>query len=96
MDASLLVSFGSVLIALVALILSMRQTGRQNLLPVALDVFRESRTAEWFQAREWVINRLTDEHGPDSGVSVSPKMPPNWRVGSSSSMTTSVYSSLIR
>jgi hypothetical protein len=51
MDASLLVSFGSVLIALVALILSMRQTGRQNLLPVALDVFRESRTAEWYYQR---------------------------------------------
>jgi hypothetical protein len=72
-DTSLLVSFGSVLIALIALVLSARQTRRQNLLPVALDVFRESRTEEWFRARDWVVTRLAAEHSPDKGVSGLPE-----------------------
>ena len=73
MDVSLFVSFGSLLIALVAVALSVRQTRRQNLLPVALDIFRESRTAEWFRARDWVISRLAADHGPERGVSGLPE-----------------------
>src|SRR6266542_2311655 len=54
MNVSLSVSVASALVALVALALSVRQTRKQNLLPIALDVFRESRTADWFTARESV------------------------------------------
>jgi hypothetical protein len=72
-DASLLVSFGGALIALVALVLSVGQTRRQNLLPVVLDIFRESRTEEWFRARDWVVARLATEHPPDRGVSGLPE-----------------------
>jgi hypothetical protein len=68
-----LVSFGSALIAIAALILSVRQMRRQNLLPVALDIFRESRENEWFQARDWVVTRLAAEHSPDQGVSGLPE-----------------------
>jgi hypothetical protein len=41
---SLLVSFGRALIALIALVLSVGETRRQNLVPVALDNLREPRT----------------------------------------------------
>jgi len=43
-----------------------------NLLPIALNILWESRTAEWFRARDWVITRLTAEHSPDGGVSGLP------------------------
>jgi hypothetical protein len=72
-DVSLIVSLGSAVIALMALILSVRQTRRQNLLPIALDIFRESRTTEWFEARDWVVTRLRTEHSPDNGVSGLPE-----------------------
>jgi hypothetical protein len=72
-DSSALISFGSALIAIAALILSLRQMRRQNLLPVALDIFRESRESEWFRARDWVVTRLAAEHGPEHGVSGLPE-----------------------
>jgi hypothetical protein len=72
-DASALISFSSALIAIAALVLSVRQMRRQNLLPVALDIFRESRDSEWFKARDWVLARLAAEHGPDQGVSGLPE-----------------------
>jgi hypothetical protein len=71
--ASLIVSLGSAVIALTALALSVRQTRRQSLLPIALDIFRESRTKEWFLARDWVVTRLRAEHSPDNGVSGLPE-----------------------
>jgi hypothetical protein len=43
-----------------------------SLLPIALNIFRESRTAEWFRARDWGITRLTAEYSPDKGVSGKP------------------------
>ena len=49
------ISIASVLIAVVALVYSARQVQlmrRQNLLPAALDFFREARTPEWFVARD--------------------------------------------
>jgi hypothetical protein len=70
---SLIVSVGSAVIALTALVLSVRQTRRQNLLPIALDIFRESRTKEWFLARDWVVTHLRAEHSPDNGVSGLPE-----------------------
>jgi hypothetical protein len=72
-DPSLVVSSGSVLIAMTALVLSVRQSRRQNLLPIALDIFRESRSPEWSRARDWVITSLVTEHSPDQGVSGLPE-----------------------
>jgi hypothetical protein len=46
---------------------------RQNLLPVALDFFREARTPEWFFVRDWVIKHLAAECSPDLGVSGLPE-----------------------
>ena len=78
-EASLAVSMISVVIALGALVVStlvaiqqVRQMSRQNLLPVVLDAFREARTAEWFQARDWILDHLA-EHSPDAGVSRLPQ-----------------------
>jgi hypothetical protein len=73
MDAALIVSLGSAAIALMAVILSVSQTRRQNLLPIALDIFRESRATEWFEARDYVLTRLRTEHSPDNGVSGLPE-----------------------
>ena len=36
-----------------------------NLLPIALNILWESRTAERFRARDWVITSATAEHSPD-------------------------------
>jgi hypothetical protein len=46
---------------------------RQNLLPIALDFFREARTPEWFVARDWVLKHLAAECLPDFGVSSLPE-----------------------
>ncbi len=73
MNVSLSVSVASALVALVALALSVRQTRKQNLLPIALDVFRESRTADWFTARDFVMTRLAQEQSPEQGVSALPE-----------------------
>jgi hypothetical protein len=65
-----------VLIAVVALVYSARQIQlmrRQNLLPVALDFFREARTPEWFVARDWIIKHLAAECSPELGVSGLPE-----------------------
>jgi hypothetical protein len=88
METSLTLSLASVVIAFGALALStfvsiqqVRQISRQNLLPVVLDAFREARTAEWFQARDWIVEHLADECSPDSGVSRLPQ-PARGMVGS--------------
>lgn len=70
------ISAASVLIAVLALVYSVQQVHlmrRQNLLPVALDFFREARTPEWFVARDWVIKHLAEECSPDLGVSGLPE-----------------------
>ena len=72
-DPSLIISSGSVLIAMAALVLSVRQPRRQHPLPVALDIFRESRSPEWSRARDWVITSLGTEHSPHHGVSGLPE-----------------------
>jgi len=85
----MLVSLGSVLITLAAPGSSVGQTRRQNLLPIALNILWESRTAEWFRARDWVITRLTAEHSPDGECPVFLGRLGNWCAAWSSSTTTS-------
>jgi hypothetical protein len=77
MDASAIAAWVSVPVALagvlVAIFFSSRQVRLarlQNLSPVILEAFREARTAEWFEARDWVVKNLPcDEISPRNGVS---------------------------
>ena len=75
MDPSALIGAISAAVATLALLLSLRQIGllrRQNLSPVVLDAFREARTAEWFEAFDWIRSDLAREHSPELGVSGLP------------------------
>ena len=77
MDAAVLVSALSAVVAAVALLLSVRQIRllrRQNLSPVVMDAFREARTEEWFEAFDWIRADLAREHSPDLGVSGLPEV----------------------
>jgi hypothetical protein len=77
MDPSAIAAWVGVPIAvasvLVALIFSSRQVrlaGLQNLSPVILDAFSEARSAEWFQARDWIMANLPSQAiSPEKGVS---------------------------
>jgi hypothetical protein len=84
----MLVSLGSVLITLAAP--GFRGSDKAaNLLPIALTIFRESRTAKRFRARDWVITRLTAEHSPDGQCPVFLGRLGKWCAAWSSSTTTS-------
>jgi hypothetical protein len=84
----MLVSLGSVLITLARHAFCVGQKAA-NLLPITLNIFRESRTAEWFRARDWVITRLTAEHSPDGEYPVFLGRLGNCCAAWSSSTTTS-------
>jgi hypothetical protein len=77
MDAAVLVSATSAVVAVIALLLSVRQIGlmrRQSLSPVVLDAFREARTEEWFEAFDWIRTDLAQAHSPELGVSGLPEV----------------------
>jgi hypothetical protein len=76
MSVSVVVSVASALTALVAVALSMRQVRlmeRQAMLPVVLESFREARSSEWFQARDFIYERLAAEFSPEHGVTQLPE-----------------------
>ena len=63
------------LAAVVALGLTVRQVlamSRQTQLSVVVESFREARTPEWFEARDWIFEHLADEYAPDRGISGLP------------------------
>ncbi|HEU5157152.1 MAG TPA: hypothetical protein VFU43_09155 [Streptosporangiaceae bacterium] len=71
MDANNLIALA---ISLTALVVSVFMTLRQlrlasggNHLPVVLDAFKESRSPEWFEAHEYILKNLAEEHAPDCG-----------------------------
>ncbi|MFJ9036634.1 hypothetical protein ACIRF8_08590 [Streptomyces sp. NPDC102406] len=75
MSVTGVVSVASALAAVVAVALSIRQArlmSRQSLLPVVLEAFREARSPEWFEARDFIYERLAAEFPPDLGVSQQP------------------------
>ncbi|QDQ09606.1 hypothetical protein [Streptomyces spectabilis] len=75
MSVAIGVSLASALTAVIAVVLSMRQVrlmARQSLLPVVLEAFREARSPEWFEARDFIYERLPAEFSPDRGVSQQP------------------------
>jgi hypothetical protein len=77
MDAAAVIGAISAVVAAIALLLSLRQIGllrRQNLSPVVMEAFREARTAEWFEAFDWIRADLAREYSPDLGVSGLPEV----------------------
>lgn len=63
-------SFAALLIAVVALILTVwqiRVARGGNHLPVVLEAFKESRSPEWFRAQEYILSELALDHHPDCG-----------------------------
>ena len=65
MDASAIAAWVGLLIALAGVMVAVAFSSRQvrlarlqNLSPVVLDAFREARTAEWFEARDWIMTNL--------------------------------------
>ena len=78
MDAALVVSVVSAVIAAAAVVLTLRQIrllARQNMSPVVLNAFREARTPEWFEARDYILERLGDEFPPECGIAGLPEEP---------------------
>jgi hypothetical protein len=76
MDAAVLVSAITAVVAAIALLLSVRQIAllrRQNLSPVVLDAFREARTNDWFESFDWIRTELNQKHSPELGVSGLPE-----------------------
>ena len=75
MDALTLATLVLAVTAVVALGLTVRQVlavSRQTQLSVVVESFREARTPEWFEARDWIFEHLTDECAPDRGISGLP------------------------
>lgn len=74
MDATIVLNLATLAISLTALVISILLTLRQirvasggNHLPVVLDAFRETRSAAWFEAQEYVLTALAKEHDADCG-----------------------------
>lgn len=74
MDATIALNLATLAISLTALGVSILVDVRQlrlasggNHLPVVLDAFKETRSAAWFEAQEYVLTQLATEHRPDCG-----------------------------
>jgi hypothetical protein len=73
-NATIVLNLATLVISLTALVISMLLTLRQLRLvsggihlPVVLDAFKETRSAAWFEAQEYVLTELAKEHEPDCG-----------------------------
>jgi hypothetical protein len=73
-DATIVLNVTALVISLAALVVSGYLTLRQirlasggNQLPVILDAFKESRDPAWFEAQEYVLSKLTQEHPAHGG-----------------------------
>lgn len=81
MDASATAAWVAAAIALAGVVFTVMFSSRQvriarlqNLSPVVLDAFAEARTAEWFVARDWILNNLPSSTIlPEHGVSRQPE-----------------------
>jgi hypothetical protein len=74
MDTNILMNIATMAISLSALVISILLNLRQlrlasggNHLPVVIDAFKETRSAAWFEAQEYVLTELAKEHGTDFG-----------------------------
>lgn len=82
MDASLIGNLFALALSAVALVTSVVTARRQlllahnsNVLPVIIEMFKDTRQAEFQKAIEYVGNRLAAEHGPDNGYRNLPPEP---------------------
>jgi hypothetical protein len=73
-NATIVLNLATLAISLTALVISILLTLRQLRvasggihLPVVLDAFKETRSAAWFEAQEYVLTELAKEHEPDHG-----------------------------
>ncbi|GAA2207441.1 hypothetical protein GCM10009850_028990 [Nonomuraea monospora] len=76
MDIPLALSIAGALAAVAAVVISIRQaraSARQALMPVVLGTFQEARSPEWFEARDYIFERLAAEHSPERGISGLPE-----------------------
>ena len=69
-----MLNLATLVISVMALFMSIRLTLWQirlarggNHLPVVLDAFKETRSAAWFEAQEYVLTALAKEHEADRG-----------------------------
>jgi hypothetical protein len=63
-------SIAALVISVIALALTIRQihvARGANHLPVVLDTFRASRSSQWFEAQEYILNQLPVEHTAECG-----------------------------
>jgi hypothetical protein len=63
-------SFAALIISIFALYLTIRQirlASGANHLPVVLDAFNASRSPQWFEAQEYILNKLPREHAAGCG-----------------------------
>jgi hypothetical protein len=82
------IALGGVMVAVAFSSRQVRLARLQNLSPVVLDAFRAARTAEWFEARDWVITNLpSPDMPPGKGVSGQPDAT-RWNMRQSASSTT--------
>ncbi|MGW3653651.1 DUF4760 domain-containing protein [Streptomyces sp. NPDC000878] len=74
MDTTMVLNLVPLSISLAALVVSIllplwqiRLARGGNHLPVVLDAFKETRSAAWFAAQEYVLTALAEEHAADCG-----------------------------
>lgn len=74
MNVTIVLSLAALAVPLTALIISIPLALRQlrlisggNHLPVVLEAFKETRSAAWFEAQEYVLTELAKEHESDCG-----------------------------
>lgn len=74
MDATIALNLAALAISVTALTMTALLTMRQirvasgaNHLPVILNAFREIRSGGWFEAEDYILRRLAQEHSADCG-----------------------------
>ncbi|MFF5234701.1 hypothetical protein [Dactylosporangium sp. NPDC000521] len=74
MDANTALNLVTLAISVTALTMTARLTRRQiqvasdaNLVPVVINAFQETRSPAWFEAQEYILSRLAEEHAADLG-----------------------------
>jgi hypothetical protein len=65
--AALTISLTALVISILLTLRQLRLASGGNHLPVVLDGFKETRSAAWFEAQEYVLTELAKEHEPDCG-----------------------------
>jgi hypothetical protein len=65
--AALAISLTALVISILLALRQLRLASGKIHLPVVLDAFKETRSEAWFEAQEYVLTELAQEHKPDYG-----------------------------